>query len=678
MNRDEQTALLRTEILNEQLNRKSRKGDDPVIDARSLQQSSEVESWRLRRGMLVRDRLVSLQFQSRPGLLLAGSIKPVKYPEAEIKAAADFLRTLPDYGGLNGHCEPWWEEVFKLGLDGLIRQNLDLKNRSEGETAATYQSFIYALEGLSAMIEHAAPSDELCRKIAHKPPESFREAIQLIWFVMLGIMIGDQVYLVGPGRLDIRLNPFYQQDLKKGNITADRALELIEELYFLINDFDRSGLAYAVMVGGRDAEGNDLTNDLSYLCLEALRRTGLVYPTVGVCWHKNTPDALSSLAVELIAAGYTTPAFFNDEVIQQGLRSYGVPTAESWDYINSTCVEITLCGSSNIWVASPYFNLCQILLDTIGANGRFKTYEAFTAAYCKRLKGEITEAAAVQNELRERRRLYGGKPLQSVFTRDCMARGRDIDNGGARYNWVECSFVGLANLIDSLTVIREEVFRQNHLNLRELKHALDTDFVADEALLKRIVQYPKYGQDNSAVDREVSRIVEFIVSQCTEFRMRPDNSPFVPGTFCWIMHQRLGADCGTTPDGRRAGFPFADGAGPAQGREKFGPTAAVNSVTSWKHTAMIGGSAFNMKFSRALFDSPEMSAKLKQLIIVFLKQGGFETQINVVDNSTLKAALVHPEQYHDLVVRIGGYTDYFTRLSPEMQREILQRTEYQR
>jgi len=672
MTDDKRAKLLRTKILANQLNRTSRKGDNLVVDAQSLKRSSNIDSQQLRMGMLNKDRLTSLQFQKYEASLLFGSIKLVKHSETELKEAEDFFKKQLVPGGQNGHCDACWDDVLTLGIDGLIQKNDALKNESKGETADTYQSFVYALEGLSAMIENAGAGE----KIAHDPPETFQEAIQLIWFVMLGIMIGDKVHLVGPGRLDSRLYDFYQRDLKKRNISSDYALKLIEDLYFLINDFESSGLAYGVMVGGRDANGNDITNDLSYLCLEALRRTNLVYPTVGICWHENTPDALTSLAVELIADGYTTPAFFNDEIIQKGLLKYGVPKAEAWDYINSACVEITPCGSSNIWVASPYFSLCEILLKKLKDTQEITSYDDFVASYFEFLKTKIIEGVAIQNELRESRCLYGRKPLQSVFTRDCMAGGKDIDNGGARYNWVECSFVGLANFVDSLFVIKEEIFNQKNMNFAKFKQILEADFADNEFLLKKILEYPKYGQNNPSVDKEIIRVMEFIQSQCANFKMLPDNSPFVPGSFCWIMHQRLGAECGATPDGRKAGFPFADGAGPAQGREKFGPTAAINSVTSWDHSPMIGGSAFNMKFNQSLFNSPEMTNKLKQLIVVFLKQGGFETQINVVDNSTLKEALDHPELHNDLVVRIGGYTDYFTRLSPEMQQEVLQRTEY--
>jgi len=159
--------------------------------------------------------------------------------------------------------------------------------------------------------------------------------------------------------------------------------------------------------------------------------------------------------------------------------------------------------------------------------------------------------------------------------------------------------------------------------------------------------------------------------------MEPDGSPFVPGGFVWIMHERLGRETTATPDGRRRGTPFADGCGPAQGREKCGPTAAILSTTSWDHSPMIGGLAFNMKFSRSLFRAPEAVERLRDLILTFLRRGGFEVQVNTVDREVLKAARENPEAYRDLVVRIGGYTDYFTRLSPEMQEEVMMRTQYE-
>ena len=275
------------------------------------------------------------------------------------------------------------------------------------------------------------------------------------------------------------------------------------------------------------------------------------------------------------------------------------------------------------------------------------------------------------------RQQYGGKPLQSLFTRDCLARGQDIDDGGARYNWVECSFVGLANLIDSLHVIREEIFSNRRMNLAAMNALLQSNFEGHEKERQHFLRgYPKYGNDCTQVDDLMQPIMDFISEECARQRIEPDGSPFVPGAFCWIMHEQLGRECGATPDGRVAGFPFADGCGAAQGRELHGPTAAVLSVTSWSPVCLIGGAAFNMRFNKNLFNNPDTLPKLKYLVLTFLRRGGFETQINVLDANILKEAQQNPENYRDLIVRIGGYSDYFTRLSPQMQAEVILRTEY--
>lgn len=213
----------------------------------------------------------------------------------------------------------------------------------------------------------------------------------------MGIMLGDSVSLVCPGHLDRTLQPFYDRDVAAGVLTRGRALKLLEAFYILINETVPYGLAVAVMVGGRDARGRDVTNDLSYLCLEALRKTRLVYPTVGVCRHTGTPQPLLDLATEIIAEGCPLPTFFGDETIQKGLRYYGMPAEESCNYLNSTCVEISPVGSSNVWVASPYFSTCAILLDEIEAQvgeDEAPTFGSFLEGYRNRLRTAVAEGAA--------------------------------------------------------------------------------------------------------------------------------------------------------------------------------------------------------------------------------------------------------------------------------------------
>jgi formate C-acetyltransferase len=672
----------------------------PVVDARSLQASAG-DAWPVRRGRLTRDRLVAMRFEIDDMELLVGRLAEPVACEAAVVEAQAFLDTFElDLPGQTGHCELDLDPLMRLGIDGLaetIRSRLASATGVERETLAT---FLDALNGLSLMIEHAADAVEAaipdaapprraelrvlltaCRRVAHAPPDSFLAAIQLLWFVLLGVMHADRAGLVVPGHLDRLLWPFYADGMTRGTLTGERAQLLIEQLYLHVNDYVPDGLAMSVMVGGRDAGGRDVTQDLSYLCLKALRRTNMIYPTVGVCWHEETPDDLVDLTVNLMGEGYPTPAFFGDATIQRGLGDLDVPPEERCRYINSTCVEITPAGASNVWVASPYYNTCGLLLDEIAVQAEgdaAPTFDAFVARYRERLAAAIADGVAQQNSWRRARQAKMRRPLQSVFTRDCLGRGRDIEDGGASYNWIECSFIGLANLADALYVIREEVYEQARITLAEMKDVLETDFAGHEMVRQRFLNgYPKYGQGDAGVDALVAETLGFITATCAGFTVEPDESHYVPGAFAWVMHERLGRQTGATPDGRRAGFPFADGCGPAQGRERCGPTAAVLSVTGWDHSRMIGGLAYNLKFNSSLFRSDEGFEGLKALILTYLRRGGFEVQVNVVDGAVLKDARAHPEQYSDLIVRIGGYADYFTRLSPEMQDELILRTEFE-
>ena len=264
--------------------------------------------------------------------------------------------------------------------------------------------------------------------------------------------------------------------------------------------------------------------------------------------------------------------------------------------------------------------------------------------------------------------------LLSCFVNDCLARGMDIEKGGARYNWIMPSFVGMANLIDSLFTILHLVFETGRYTMTELRRIVDSDFEGQEALRQYILnKIPKYGNDIDDVDHYFNRIIEHIVDECTKYRSIHSNANLIPSVFCWINHERMGVVTGATPDGRKAGFPLGDGSGPCQGRELKGPTASILSSTKWDHAPLIGGVAVNLKFSKATLGTHSLSM-LQSLVKTYLKRGGFELQINVTDNAILEKARQHPEQYRDLLVRIGGYSDYFVTLSPEMQAEVMLRT----
>ncbi len=647
----------------------------PVPNYRILKDTELPENPELRWGLWTKTHLESVCFEYDPVEKLVGRARfPMTEDEEEYKKAYEWRdRNFPFGIGQTGHCEPYYDELFRLGMDGLKARIASL------ESNPARQSFLMALDGMTSMISHAAEAAEKAgnvslaqdyRKMMHEPPEHFRQALILMQMTDIGIQIGNNSALVGPGRIDKRLGRYYEKDLAGGIITRQEALELIACLYIHINDLCHRGLAYPVMVGG------DTVNEVSYLALEAQRLSWMVYPSLGICVNENTPEDLKALAVDIIAEGSPNPAFFNDRLIRKGLESYGVPASESHDYINSTCVEITPCGASGVWVASPYYNLSATLLKAMETE--HPDFESLQKNFRDILSEKIAQEVKVIQEQRLFRQANTRRPLQSVFTRDCIGRGRDIEDGGALYNWAECAFVGLANYVDALYVIREEVFEQKNFTLAGLREILANNFEGHADLQQKFLRhYPKYGTGDERVDSFIPPLTDFIRKECAKWTFPPDNARYIPGLFCWEMHQKLGSVTGATADGRSAGFPFADGAGPAQGRETSGPTAAIRSVTSWDHSPMIGGSAFNMRFSKQLLASPEGRKQLLALIDVFIQRGGFETQINVADKETLLKAKEHPEEYADLVVRIGGYTDYFVRLAAGMQDELLLRMDYE-
>ena len=501
-----------------------------------------------------------------------------------------------------------------------------------------------------------------------------------MFLMIIALWFTEDHGLTCPGRMDRTLNDFYLADLAAGRIKREEALECICSLFIQMNMILHPGSAVAIMVGGRDADGNDTTNELTYLCLIARKLTKLVYPTVGLAWHSDSPPKLLNFACRIISTGIGDPAFFNDELISDGLQDHGVAQADSINYMNSTCVEIKPVGTSHIWVTAPYYNCPQALLDVLDevADGSIKppeTYDGLADLVRGNLRQKIGTEAQHLNNVWNRRAETGCFPLASCFIKDCLANGVDFDRGGARYNWVENSFVGLANLADSLYAVKHLVYDSREMSLADLRNIVNTDFTENEDLRLRILsKLPKYGNNNDEIDDFAVEWADFLTELTESFTVGVHR--YVPGYFCWVVHERMGSETGATPDGRTAGFPLADGAGAAQGREKNGPTASILSTTKWSHRKALGGLVHNLKFSRSTLRSDSDLLALRSLIETYMKNGGFEIQVNVVNSDELRDAQKHPDRYQDLVVRVAGYSDYFVHLNPNMQEEVIARTEH--
>ncbi len=629
---------------------------------------------------------------------------PAPLSESEAARWAELRRTVADPLGVavgqDSHMAIDYETLLREGTDGLTARIGEKRaaEKDEGkrafyalcaqclgavaDLADRYADHACALARACGDPARAAELDAIgaiCRRVPRHPARTFYEAVQSAHFVTFCLGMNPYRYFgmqqFQLGRPDRYLYPYYVADKKAGRLTDDEAQTLLDCLAIQINNRVPNGLSCGYMLGGRDREGHLVANELTKMGLQVIDDIRLVYPSVGLCWSEGQDESLIRQACDILSHGRSHPAIFNDDVISGGLGDYGVTPAERHDYIHSTCVEITPIAASNVWVASPYTNMVQLLLDLL--DREWPSFDALMAALYRHLDQSIKANFDEQNAFRALRSQRTINPLLSCFVNDCIERGMDIERGGARYNWIMPSFVGMANLIDSLEVIRELIFTRGEMTFAELRAMLDADFQGYEPQRLRLLNgVDKYGNDIDRVDSLFGELVGHIIDECRKYTPLFDGSRLIPSVFCWVMHEHFGRQTGASPDGRHAGFPLGDGSGPCQGREKNGPTASILSSTKWPHRALIGGVAVNMKFSKSTFTA-DSCARMADLILTYMRRGGFEIQINVVDRDTLLDAQRHPEAHRDLVVRIGGYSDYFTRLSPQMQSEVLARTAHE-
>ena len=600
--------------------------------------------------------------------------------------------------GQDSHMAIDYELLLKFGVNGIIRRIESLSANCEESKKPFYKSCIRCLEGVNKFSENYSvyalklakheinperkreleKISEICKKVPANPPESFYEAVQSVHFITLCLScnpfrfhIMQQFQLGHPDRY---LLPFYEKDLASGNITKEKAQLLLDCLGIQINNRVPNGLSCGYMVGGKDEKGNVTANDLTEMLMNVIDDIRLVYPSVGLCYSECMNDSYLERACEILSHGRSHPAIFGDDTITKGLTGYGVDKVRARNYIHSTCVEITPVGASNVWVASPYTNMPYLLLEIL--DREYTGFEELLKRLFENLDERIKNNFETFTNTRKQRFENSMNPLLSCFVDDCLEKGEDIEKGGAKYNWIMPSFVGVANLVDSLWAIKTIVFENREMTIADFKKILDENFENNEAFRLRLLnKLAKYGNDNDEIDSYFGMITDHIVNECKKYNGFLENSQLVPSVFCWVMHEYFGKETGATPDGRKAGFPLGDGSGPCQGREMKGPTASIISSTKWNHSELIGGVAVNMKFSKKSLGENSICT-MKNLIKTYIKRGGFEIQINVTDKETLEEAVKYPEKYRDLVVRIGGYSDYFVKLTPEMQQEVILRTEH--
>lgn len=541
----------------------------------------------------------------------------------------------------------------------------------------------------------------ICRKVPENAPETFHEAMQFQWFIELGLNIEANSYATGLGRFDVNLGKYLEADKQKGIITDDQARELLELLFIKVtaivnmsdNYYSRADAGYPMwqilMIGGVDAEGNDVTNDLSHLVLEAASEVKLAQPAVALRVHDGTPEALFRKGVEMVQDGQANPAFFSDKVAMQQVLDKGGSLEEARNWVIIGCIEPHPgMGNTDGSPVGGYVSAPKCLemalhngVDPVtGKKLGLETGDPRTFTCKEDLVEAVKKQVCYAWELLTREHCISQSVqtnLPAIYASSlidgCIEKGMSIQEGGPVHNYVNTFICGPATAGDSIAAIEYAVFDKKILTMDEMIHLCDTNFEGAEDIRQMLVNKPaKFGNDIPWIDKIVSDIVEAGVTHVSKIS-DARGGKFSPGNLSQTYNVTLGEHVGATPDGRKAFTALSDNASPVMGRDTNGPTASANSVAHLNQKVCHGGVLYNLRFDpRGV--SGETGIQIIGGVIKEFMEGGEHIQINVVDDATLRAAQEHPEDYRDLVVRVAGYMAYFTELDKGVQDIIIART----
>ena len=597
----------------------------------------------------------------------------------------NYINEVPQVLGRTGHMGLKFEKLLALGIEGLLAEIAEYRSRLDRsktleyvEKTELYDCCEIQLKALLTLEDRYAAEARrrglnelaaLIEKVPRKPADTFHEALQSIHFYQF--ILRD---LFSCGRPDRYLIDYYRKDIQEGRLTEESAMELIDCWNLQYTFYTRPTAAVTYMVGGYAPDGTPVCNELTWLLLQSIEHVRLAYPCVGLGYYKGIDENLLAYACELLSKGLTHPALFNDDAIPASLHAAGIPMERARNYIHSTCVEITPVGCSGLWATSPYHSCPKMLMDLLEVKRDFASIDELKQAYWKVLFEETEKGQMHQNYLQlERLRNGGESPLAACLVDDCLARGKSIDQGGALYNHVLPDFIGTSNTIDAIADIDQVVFKEKKLTLDEFYEILKKNFEGHEDLRQYLIsKCPHFGNNEPEMDAWGAEFYRKLVEACPQWETLRGGKT-MPGAFAFMMHEDMGKVCMATPDGRLAGEAFNGGSDPVSGRDIKGPTASLLSTTEWDQRPFLGGIAVNQRLNLSNLSEEKMIA-VKSLIKTFMARNGFELQINSVSPETLEKAMQEPEKYEDLLVRIGGYSDYFVRQSPQMQRELIARS----
>ncbi len=612
------------------------------------------------------------------------------------------------------HFAPDYETLLTEGIEGIlgkIRQSME-KYQNNEEKKTFLKATEISMRAFSTMIGQYGDAalkkcaeiheqkpnllkiSEICAKIKYKKPDTFHEALQLVWLAHTAFLYEGRLAMA-LGRMDQYLYPFYKRDIQDGILTKEQALALVECTLYKIGESAYSGRddVVNIAIGGVKPENGDAVNELSYLILEAVKNCKIPGPNLSARIHCETPDEFLDECLKVVGTGLGYPALMNDEVNIPALYRHGYTIEDCRNYSMVGCIENFITGKQPPWTDGRYnvpkyielaMNNGRCMLTGVqlgpetGEPSTFTTMDDFLNA----LKIQMEFGAAeymmfFRNENDRYNKIAYAQPFLSCFCRDCIERGLDINNGGSIYPSVHgAGCMGIGTFADSLAAVDDVVFNKKLISLQTLKEALLSDFKGYEELQSLLLNAPKYGNNNPAADKYAVLFVTLTNEIFSKYRTR-DGGAIYTAIATNVQNIPAGKQVGATPDGRHACAPLSDAASPMHGMDKNGPTSVVNSVTKPDYTMVSCGTVLNQKYSPSMFTDPEKRAKLLAMIKTYFKKGGQEIQINAVSRDILYDAMGNPENYKDLVVRVSGFSAYYTSLDKAVQLDILERTEHE-
>ncbi|MEW6660945.1 MAG: glycyl radical protein [Bacillota bacterium] len=627
-----------------------------------------------------------------------------------------------------GHLIPNYSLILEKGLNSVIedirikKENLNPANPAQFEAILFYDAaertckavirlaerYSQRANELAAVEENTERRNELirisaiCSRVPAKPAETFYEALQSFWLVHMAIMLESNGAGVSPGRFDQYIYSFLSKDIAGKRIDYPQALELLECLWIKFNEMNRlmnQGLTDLIqsypsrqnlVLGGLTKDGDDATNELSYLCLKATADIKFPQPSLSVRYHMNSPDQFMIDVAKVIRLGLGLPALYNDEAHIPALMSRGVALDDARNYALVGCVEPAPSGKGFPNAAGSKFNFPKCLELTLG-NGvdpvsgnkigletgkDFDRFEEFFAAYKVQIVYAIKQLVVAENVIEMAHRELAPLPWLSILVEGCIEQGKEVLAGGARYNFTGPQGVGLATIADSLAVIKKLVFEERKTTLAELRQMLSTNFADNERYRQMLINLaPKFGNDDDYVDMLAREAMEIYALELEKY-INPRGGPFHAGMFPASANVSLGLLVGATPDGRYAGEPLPDGISPVQGRDSHGMTAVFNSVAKLNHLRTSNGTLLNQKIHPAVLESEEGLKKLVMATRAFFARRSMHVQYNVVSSEMLRDAQLNPDKYRGLVVRVSGWSAFWASIDKALQDEIISRTEH--